>query len=88
MRKILYLHNKADIGGGEISLINLWQNLDRAKFELYLLLPDEGQLSQLARDKGLAVNICPVPKISIFNITLRKCSFFLLFFYDAKQIGS
>lgn len=67
MRKILYLHNKDDIGGGEISLLNLWKNLDREKFEPYLILPEEGQLSQLARDNGLAVNICPVPKISVFN---------------------
>ena len=53
--RILYLHNMTQISGGERSLLNLWENLDRQQFEPYLIIPQEGQLSRAAQALGISV---------------------------------
>lgn len=65
--RILYLHNKTNISGGEQSLLNLWQNLDRKKYSPHLIIPSDGQLGQEARQIGLEVNYHEVPKLIPLN---------------------
>ncbi|MDD4013820.1 MAG: glycosyltransferase, partial [Candidatus Omnitrophica bacterium] len=65
---VLYVHNKKDISGGERSLLNLWKNLDRGKFAAYALLPSEGELSRLAKDRGVEVGMWNAPKFSFPDI--------------------
>lgn len=64
---ILYLHNIAQISGGERSLLNLWQNIDRERFDLFLLLPEEGPLSAEAKKLGVKVSFLNVPQIHPIN---------------------
>lgn len=62
--RLLYVHNKKDISGGERSLLNLWKNLDRDKFALHALLPGEGELSREARKCGVKVDTLVIPGLS------------------------
>ena len=64
---ILYIHNKVDISGGERSLINLWRNIDREIFDLYLIIPGEGPLADKARECGLNVFYSKAPKLTLKN---------------------
>ncbi|MBL8013148.1 MAG: glycosyltransferase, partial [Candidatus Omnitrophica bacterium] len=66
--KILYLHNTAEISGGERSLLSLWKNLDHSFFEPMVVLPYEGPLSQAARDLGVKVEVLSIPKLHPLNI--------------------
>ena len=66
--RILYLHNKVEIGGGEKSLLNLWENLDKYSCDLHLMIPIKGLLSYQAKKLGLSVNTCEIPKLEIKNM--------------------
>ena len=61
--RVLYLHNKSNISGGEQSLINLWRNLDRKRFVPHLIIPKDGLLGQEARRLGLDVGYCDIPQL-------------------------
>lgn len=61
------MHNKVTIGGGEQSLINLWNNIDRNKFECHLAVPKFGSLSEKSLEIGLNVDYIDVPKLKMSN---------------------
>ena len=67
-RNILYIHNKIDISGGERSLLNLWDNIDEDSFNLFLILPGKGVLSDKAVECGVTVLYSKAPKLTIKNI--------------------
>jgi glycosyltransferase involved in cell wall biosynthesis len=46
---VLYLHEHAEISGGETSLLVLWEHLDRRRYRPALLGPAEGPLVERAR---------------------------------------
>jgi len=64
---ILYVHNKSEISGGEQSLINLWENLDRNRFNLHLFLPKEGEFSSVARGLNVLMRFIEVPQLKVTN---------------------
>ncbi len=85
--KILYLHNITEISGGERSLLNLWANLDRRRFELFLIVPQEGHLSRAARQLNVQVGILDVPKLRFLNIfRIFNCAIDLASFLRLYQI--
>ncbi|MBW1703276.1 MAG: glycosyltransferase [Deltaproteobacteria bacterium] len=63
--KILYMHNKSNISGGEQSLINLWRNLDGERLSLF----------------GLEVDCYAVPQLRLKNLTniLKTFRFLVLY---------
>lgn len=65
---ILYLHNISQISGGEQSLLNLWRHLDRERFNLFLLLPEKGDLEARAKSLGLSVHILSMPQLKWMNL--------------------
>lgn len=67
MINILYLHNIAEISGGERSLLNLWFNLDNNKFKPYLVIPNEGDFSKEAKKMGLDILFLKAPKLAFLN---------------------
>jgi len=67
-KRILYLHNTSQISGGERSLLNLWENLDRKQFEPFLMVPQEGPLSRAAKAMGVGVFFLEVPGLSPKNV--------------------
>ncbi|MBU4333349.1 MAG: glycosyltransferase family 4 protein [Candidatus Omnitrophica bacterium] len=64
---ILYIHNKTQISGGETSLMNLWENMDRKAFNLFLAIPEKGKLSEYARSLNMKVVLLKIPKISLLH---------------------
>ncbi|MBF0510769.1 MAG: glycosyltransferase family 4 protein [Candidatus Omnitrophica bacterium] len=65
--RILYLHNMTQISGGEQSLLNLWAKLDRQRFEPFLIIPEEGDLSRAAKILGVPVAFLDVPPLHSEN---------------------
>jgi glycosyltransferase involved in cell wall biosynthesis len=66
--KILYIHNKTGISGGERSLLNLWRHMDREMFELFLILPGEGPFSEKAREYGVNIFYSKAPAFILKNL--------------------
>ena len=81
MTRVLYLHNKVEISGGERSLINLWRNSDLKKLKPYLAIPGDGRFKNEAQRLGVKILYLKVPKIKLKNfgkilraiLWLRKC---------------
>jgi len=65
---ILYLHNMSEISGGERSLLNLWENLDRKKFQLHLIIPKNGPFYKEASKLQLDIDFLTIPKFSPMNV--------------------
>jgi glycosyltransferase involved in cell wall biosynthesis len=59
LKKILLVHNSADIYGASRSLLRLAQRLDRSRFTPLVLLPENGPLQNLLVDSGIEVLIFP-----------------------------
>ena len=64
-RRVLYIHNSADIYGASRSLVRLLGVLDREKFEPLVLLPAEGPLADLLR--ALPVRVIIFPALSVID---------------------
>lgn len=56
MPNILFTSWYVGLGGGETDLISLTQHLDTVTYQPHLLLPHEGQLSEVWRDAGWQVH--------------------------------
>lgn len=56
---VLYINPTAKMSGAEFSLLSLLENLDKDRFKPRLLLPEEGFLSQKAREAGIEVLVLP-----------------------------
>ncbi len=56
-RRILFVHNSADIYGASRSLLRLSAALDRTRFQPIVLLPEEGPLVPLLKQAGVEVMI-------------------------------
>lgn len=74
---ILYLHNQSEISGGERSLLGLWQNLDRRRFNVFVILPQDGPLAQKAKELGVDVSFFSFPQVHPFNLfsCFKACAF-------------
>jgi glycosyltransferase involved in cell wall biosynthesis len=59
LKKILLVHNSADIYGASRSLLRLAQRLDRSRFTPIVLLPENGPLQNLLADSRIEVLIFP-----------------------------
>jgi len=57
--RILIVHNSADIYGASRSILRLCGQLDRARFEPMVLLPEGGALGDLLRENGVPTLIFP-----------------------------
>jgi len=70
MRNILYVTDTGSVlGGGEISLLNLLEHLDRSAFAPFVALPGEGNLSQRFREMGIPVIFFPYKKVlNLFTV--------------------
>ena len=69
MINIFYLHNKSSISGGERSLLNLWENLDRSEFNVFVMIPEEGDFSKEIDKLDIEILFFNTPKISVINIS-------------------
>jgi Glycosyltransferase len=78
---ILFLHNKTNISGGEQSLLNLFDNLDRTRFIPYLIVPSDGPFAWETKKRDVSVSYLIVPKLTlnntmgIINALIKLCVF-------------
>lgn len=61
MKKILYLHAGAELYGADIVLLELLKNLDKNKFEPYVVLPCDGPLVKKLRENNIWVQVIEYP---------------------------
>jgi glycosyltransferase involved in cell wall biosynthesis len=73
-KKILYLQSTSEIGGSDISLLRLIENLDKNLFEAYVILPHDGPLAERLREH--ASEICFMSEM--LKLTTRKGKIFYL----------
>jgi glycosyltransferase involved in cell wall biosynthesis len=66
--RLLFASWYTGLGGGETALLNLANALDPARYELYLLVPREDQLSERWRGHGWQVHILPYRGASTYFV--------------------
>jgi glycosyltransferase involved in cell wall biosynthesis len=67
--KILFIANRSEIfSGGQISLLEILSNIDRAKFEPVVLCPGEGEITEKVRAMGITALVWDMPTARTFNI--------------------
>jgi glycosyltransferase involved in cell wall biosynthesis len=59
MDRVVFFSCYTGLGGGETSLLALWQALDPRRYVPILICPREGQLTQAARDLRIKVYVLP-----------------------------
>ncbi len=72
---ILFITTYVGLGGGETSLLTLVSHLDPAQFRPHLLVPQEGQLTALWRERGWPVHVQPFRGASVYFIPAIWASF-------------
>lgn len=70
MKRILFLHAGAEMYGSDKVMFDLICNLDKSKYEPYVILPNDGYLVEALRQENIKVEIIPYPIIrrKYFNI--------------------
>lgn len=56
--KILYIHHAQGWGGAPINLRNIIENLDKAKFDVHVLLLKNSVVREKFLEKGISVSVC------------------------------
>lgn len=84
MKKVLFLHSSSELYGSDRSLLNLVKRLDKSKFEVSVILPEDGPLVDAMRE---------VPEVSIIIqeiavLRRKNLSFKGIFNYVSEFIKS
>lgn len=61
MINILFLHAGAEMYGADKVMLDLIKNLDRKKFQAYVVLPTNGVLVNALKQEGIFVEVMPYP---------------------------
>lgn len=76
---ILYVDTESDIyGGGQISLIELLKEIDRNKFNPYVIISGTVKLKEKMERLSLNCTILPMPKINLAKIYHFLCAIWKL----------
>ena len=60
MKTILFVHHGASIGGAPICLFEIVRRIDRKKYKILIVLPEEGSFSALLKEEGITYIISPL----------------------------
>jgi glycosyltransferase involved in cell wall biosynthesis len=66
--RVLYLQSSSEIGGSDISLLRIVENLDRSRFRPVVVLPSRGPLTKAFEERGAKV----VVMSGMLKLTTRK----------------
>ena len=61
MTNILFLHAGAEMYGADKVMLDLLKNLDKSKYNPYVILPTEGVLVDALKEAGIKVEVIPYP---------------------------
>jgi len=71
VKKILFVTNDPNVGGGPNHILNILNNLDKREFQLYILAP-KGWLSATVADRKLPVKYYPLPEAKLLIDRIRQ----------------
>lgn len=64
--KVLFLNHGSEMGGAEVVLLTLLEEIDKATFECWLVCPEPGELTERARRiTGVSVQVIPLPESAL-----------------------
>ena len=66
--RVLYLQSSSEIGGSDVSLLRIVENLDRSRFRPVVVLPSRGPLTKAFEERGAEVVIMG----EMLKLTTRK----------------
>jgi glycosyltransferase involved in cell wall biosynthesis len=79
VKRVLYIENSGEIiGGGQISLLLLMENLDRDAFSPWCICPAPGGMSAEVRKLGIPVEICDMPALGLQTLPAVLLALWLL----------
>lgn len=91
MIKILYLHGGAEMYGSDKVMFDLICNLDKSKYEPYVILPKDGILVDYLKKENIKVDIIPYPILrrKYFNLKgiFNYCINFIKYSHKLKKIA-
>lgn len=77
MKRILFIHQTAAIGGGSFCMLNVIKELDKSLFDIEVLLPCRGPLREELSKIGIKVHILPGLRGIPYNRDLWQPRFFV-----------
>ncbi|MBO0471099.1 glycosyltransferase family 4 protein [Enterococcus sp. DIV0242_7C1] len=87
-KKILFLHSSSELYGSDKSLLNLVNKLDRTKYQIYVMLPSQGELVEKIEETGnCKVIIKSIAILRRKNLSIKGIvSYFRDFFSSVKYL--
>lgn len=87
MKKILFLHAGSEMYGADKVMLDLIKNLDKTKYNPYVILPEDGILVEALRAIDVKVSIVPYPILrrKYFNIR-GVLKYIIEYFKYSKQL--
>lgn len=72
MKNILFVHSSSELYGSDRSLLNIVSNIDKEKYNIYVILPCEGPLLyEMQKLSGVSVEIFEVAVLRRKNLSLK-----------------
>lgn len=71
MKKILFLHSGAELYGADVVMLELIKGLNKKKFDIYVLLPNDGPLVEKLKQEKVQVSVLnyPILRRKYFNLS-------------------
>lgn len=72
MKNILFIHSSSELYGSDRSLLNICKNIDKSKYNIFVILPCDGPLvTELKKVDGINLNIFEVAVLRRKNLSLK-----------------
>lgn len=72
MKNILFVHSSSELYGSDRSLLNIVKNIDKSKYNIYIVLPCIGPLvDEMKKIKGVEVKIFEVAVLRRKNLSVK-----------------
>lgn len=72
MKNILFIHSSSELYGSDRSLLNICKNIDKSKYNVFVILPCDGPLvTEMKKVDGVNVNIFEVAVLRRKNLSVK-----------------
>lgn len=84
MKTVLFIHSSSELYGSDKSLLYLIQNLDKSKFKVHVILPEDGPLvEKIKEDNNVTIHIFEVAVLRRKNFSLKGGYSYIINFYNS-----